>query len=219
MPLILPKSVILLIPRTASTWVRQAVRNGGIRYREFGPKHSTALPPNAPAFKACFLREPSAWLRSRWVLGPWEDELTQFWNIDFEKFRAAVSDGMVQMYFGKYTQGCSFVGKGESIADDLVQCLRLAGEDFDETSLRDTPRVNESPKTGDPIPETFWQMRRDELGKLPDDITGRLPIDLLPKLPPNRLEALPPTVLAEMVRHTTRAALEAAGSAAAGLKR
>jgi hypothetical protein len=95
-----------------------------------------------------------------------------------------------------------------------VTALTQAGESFDEVALRDTPRINESPKSGDPIPETFWKMNRTELSQLPDDVTSRLPVDLLPKLAPNRLEKLPASVLAEMVRHTTTAALQAAGAAA-----
>lgn len=201
-----------MVPRAASTWVRQAIWNGGIQYREYGPKHSTALPHDAPAFRFCLTREPEAWLRSRWVLGPWADELTQFWDIDYAKFRAAISDPMVQMYFGKYTAGCTFVGKVENAADDLVKALRQAGEDFDETALRDTPKVNESPANGDPIPEVFWGMKRDQLGQLPPDMIGRLPTELLPKLPPGTLNRLPPDILASTAQRLAITALQAAGA-------
>lgn len=216
MPLILPKSVMLMVPRAASTWARQAIRNSGLSYKEFGPKHATALPPNAPAFKFCFVREPAAWLKSRWVLGPWEDMLTQFWDVDFAKFRAAVSDDMVRMYFGQYTAGCQFVGKAETVADDLVSALRQAGEDFDEVSLRATPRINESPKDGGVIPEVYWNMRRDRLNQLDAGNMSRLPVELIPKLTPAALAKLPPETLAEMVAKNAVAALQAAGAATQG---
>jgi hypothetical protein len=106
-PLILPKSVFLMVPRAASTWARQAIRNAGIPYKEFGPKHGTALPPSAPAFRFCLVREPEPWVRSRWVLGTtFEDELSQFWDLDYAKFRETVNDTAVRMYFAKYTNLC-----------------------------------------------------------------------------------------------------------------
>jgi len=123
------------------------------------------------------------------------------------------------MYFAKFTAGCQFVGKAETVADDLVTALRQAGEDFDETALRDTPRINESPTDGDPILEVFWGMKRDQLGQLPPEMIGRLPVDLLPRLPPNTLGTLPPAVLAAMVPRLTQAALQAAGAATQPIKR
>ena len=37
-----------------------------------------------------------------------------------------------------------FVGRQESLADDLVKALRMAGESFDEEALRTTPAINAS---------------------------------------------------------------------------
>ncbi len=216
MPLILPRSSILLVPRAASTWVRQAVRNGGISYREFGPKHSTALPADAPGFKFCLIRLPAPWVRSRWALGPWEDELSQFWDVDPEVFRSRLTEPMVQMYFAKYTAGCQFVGHAENAADDLVAALRQAGEDFDEVALRDTPRINESPPDNLPVGEFFWKLRRDDLSALPDDMIANLPIQLYPKLAKDRLAKLPTEILAPLVNRLTISALQAAGASIRG---
>ncbi len=213
MPLILPKSVMLMVPRTASTWCRQAVRNAGLRCREHGPKHSTSLPANAPAFKFTILREPEAWVRSRWALGPWEDALTAEWDVNYATFRERVTDSMVRMYFNAFAQGCQFVGSGDNVADDLVAALRLAGESFDETSLRATPRINESPTSGDPIPEWFWTLKRDELGELPPDMIGRLPLGLIQQLPPKTWETLPPSILSTIAQRATLSALQSAGAA------
>jgi hypothetical protein len=219
MPMILPRSVFLMLPRTATTWARQAIRNGGISYRETNPKHAPeVLPQNpplagVPTFRFTFTREPRAWLRSRWTLGKWDDDLSPYWNIDRDKFLTAVNDSMIEMYFAKYTRHCQFVGTCENIADDLVKALRQAGEDFDETALRDTPRINDSPAHGDLYGSALWAMKRDELGNLPPDMMSRLPVDLLPKLPQDSLGKLPPNVLAEMVKRTTQSALESAGAA------
>ncbi len=127
----MPRSVMFLIPRTASTWCRQAIRNGGIPYREHGKKHGTDLPTDRPipAFRFCLTRQPRDWLRSRWALGAWEDELTHLWTIRQDEFFEAVSDAMVGMYFAKWTQVCKggFVGTSENAADDLVKALRECG--------------------------------------------------------------------------------------------
>jgi hypothetical protein len=217
-PLITAKAVFLMIPRTATTWARHAIRNGGITYREVNPKHSPeVLPQNppisgVPAFKFTFTREPSAWLRSRWTLGKWDDEFSGDWDISFEKFRSNVSDDAIARYFRRYTSQCQFVGKTETIADDLVAALRQAGEDFDETALRDTARCNESPEYGDLYGCALWAMKRDDLGKLPNEMIGRLPVDLIPRLPPDSLGKLPPAILTDLVNRTTRAALQSAGA-------
>lgn len=143
MPLILPKSVFLMIPRTGSTWARDAIRNSmehGFNLREFGPKHSPVLPQNHPKFVFSFTREPRAWLVSRHKLGKWNDELSAFWSENPTEFFSKVTDDMVQMYFNKYTSQCNVIGKQESLADDLVAALKAAGETFDEALLRATKR-------------------------------------------------------------------------------
>lgn len=222
MPLLLPRSTFLMVPRAASTWCRQAIRNGGIPYREFGPKHSTALPPEAPTFRFCLTREPRAWVKSRWVLGAWEDELSQIWTLDRSDFASKVTDAMVGMYFAKWVNLCKptgFVGTAENAADDLVTALRMAGEDFDETALRDTPRVNESPPDGDLEGSALWSLKRDQLGQLPADAISRLPIELIPKLPPGKLETLPPDIMASTVKRLAQAAMESAGASVTPMKR
>ncbi len=220
MPLVLPRSVMLMIPRTASTWCRQAIRNAGIKFRDLNPKHAPMVPSqnpplqNVPSFQFTFKREPGAWLKSRWTLGAWEDELTPFWNIDFATFRAAVSDPMVEMYFAKYASRCQYVGFGENIADELVAALRQAGEEFDETSLRDTPKVNAS--NGELMTDAYWKMSRDTLNAMPAEHIARFPVELLPKLTEKTLANLPPLVLAKLVPQLAKAAMQAAG---AGLSR
>lgn len=225
MPLLTDKATFLMIPRTATTWARQAMRNAGIKFVETNPKHSAEVLPqnpplkNVPAFRFTFTRDPATWLKSRWTLGKWDDSLSDFWDIDFAVFRERVNDSMIDMYFKGYTRHCQYVGRMETIADNLVEALRMSGHDFDETELRETPRINESPGDGMMYGSALWAMKRDELGKLPAEMMARLPVDLLPRLPQDALGKLPPHLLAEMVKGTTKAALEAAGSAATPLKR
>lgn len=220
MPMVLQRSTFLMIPRTATTWCRQAIRNAGVQYWETNPKHDTEVvqrvekPLYVPEFRFTFTRNPDTWLRSRWVLGKWADELSEFWDIDYTKFRAAVDDREIERYFKKYTSRCKFVGKTETIADDLVTALRTAGEDFDETGLRETPPLNESPKEGDLIGSAYWAMKRDEMGRLPQDMLGRLPPQLIDRLPKDAIGNLPANVLVEMLRRATRDAVDAGTGAA-----
>ena len=207
--LILSKSVFLMIPRTGTTWARQAIRNAGVLYKEWGAKHSVApwRPDNhggTPPFKFTFIREPEAWVRSRWALGPWEDELKTFWSPVFEEFAAKVTAPMVEMYNQKYVGPCNFVGKAESLADDLVTALTQAGEKFNERDLRATPRINES--GGNLIEGAFYDMTEDQWCRLPAEEIVRMPTELLAKLPDLALAKLPPEQLVAMTRRLAKEA-------------
>lgn len=217
MPMVLPNSVFYMVPRTATTWARQAIRNAGIKYWETNPKHDTEVKQSGnekdkryvPRFCFTFTRDYDPWLKSRWVLGKWDDELSDLWDIDYAKFRAAVSDRDIDRYFKKYTSKCDYTGKTESIADDLVTALRMAREEFDEVALRDTPRINESPQDGGLIWSAYWDMRRDQLSNIPADLMGKLPPQLMERLDQKALHKLPPDILVGMLQRANRDAVDA----------
>ena len=90
MALFTPKTCLLMIPRTATTWCRDAIRAarpktsfGRMWYWESNPKHraynplgGTTDPRNqnwTGRVVFSFVRHPVTWLRSRWCLGPWDD--------------------------------------------------------------------------------------------------------------------------------------------------
>ena len=51
----------------------------------------------------------------------------------------------IENYVGKEGESLvNFVGRQESLVEDLVRALTLAGEEFDEAALRATPKVNET---------------------------------------------------------------------------
>lgn len=165
------KSVFYHIPKTGGTWVKEAMRRSGLRYRRcknrkvghpFGLKREHATPDvivdehKAGRFSFCFVRHPVGWLRSRWcyrvmtqVLDP-KSPLSQIWDDSFRSFVVNVlerySNGFVtelyQFYVGADADGVDFVGRQENLADDLVSALTLAGEDFDERALRAMKRIN-----------------------------------------------------------------------------
>lgn len=184
--LLLANAVFLMIPRTGTTWARQAMRNAGVRYKEWGPKHSTVFPsgdrnPTASSFRFTFVRSHRDWVRSRWTLGPWEDEFKELWSPDPEEFATRISEELVDAYFSRYTSLCGFVGKIESIADDLVAALKISGTSFSERDLRKTPRINESSQhlcLG-----AYYEMPESDWCRLPPEEIIRMPTDLLPQLP------------------------------------
>ncbi len=50
---------------------------------------------------------------------------------------------MYEFYLG-YPVRMNFVGKVENLTEDLITALHLAGEEFDEAKIRNTPRHNAS---------------------------------------------------------------------------
>lgn len=210
--LLLSRSVFLMAPRTGSTWARQALRNAGVRYKEWGPKHSLAFPsgagaPHAPAFRFTFAREPAAWARSRWTLGPWEDSLKKLWCPDPGEFCSRLTPAMVEMYFASFANLCQFVGRSESLADDLVRALEQAGEAFNERDLRATPRLNES--SGRLDLGAFYDLMPGQWCGLPAEDLLRMPTDLLPQLPDAAWERLSPAQHRELSKRLLREALPA----------
>ncbi len=98
------------------------------------------------------------------------------------------------------------------MADDLVAALKAAGEEFSEIELRNTPRVNESPAGGDLAGSAYWSVSLDRLANFPPEMLAKAPIELLAKMPASVLEKMPVNILAEVVKSTTRAALQSAGA-------
>ena len=164
-----PRTCCLMIPRTASTWVRDAIRAarpqtryGRSWYWETSPKHRPFNPRggvNDPQGRNwagqtiyCFVRHPVTWLRSRWCLGPWDDgpmhvgdKFTAIWCDSFPAFVSAYltqMPGEIGRYFEKYVCECTTTGKQETALEDLIRILRDAGETFDEPEIRNLTPTN-----------------------------------------------------------------------------
>jgi hypothetical protein len=129
------------------------------------------LPPALvkPAFTFAFVRHPLSYYQSYWcykMQHGWraENEFDKlFANNDFEPFLWTVVQHnpgrlmkLYNRFLGKAAQGSevvSFVGKQEHLATDLVQALRLAGEEFNEEKL-----VGTTPKNA-ATAEIHWKER------------------------------------------------------------
>ena len=163
------------IPKTGGTWVKVALKAAGIRARAvrttggphpFNLKWAHACPGTVPErakkdrFSFCFVRRPVAWYASYWSFrsrkgarrdekfpadGLWSDEFDQFVNNLLDAYPSGFVTALYQYYTGADCELVDFVGRQESLADDLMRALTLAGEPFDEAALRATGRCNRSP--------------------------------------------------------------------------
>ena len=158
-------AVFLHVPKTGGSWVRDALLAAGIPRDEYlvdGDQHADlSYCPHPERFKFAFVRHPLSLYRSYWryKMGTYG---TSDWDVrnPFDVDCAATTfDAFVRNVLAKYPGWCTqmfedytgplhgqieFVGRFERLADELVVALRLAGETFDETLLRQTPRTNVS---------------------------------------------------------------------------
>jgi len=164
MALALPHSIFFHIPKTGGSWVRRAIVNAGIPANEvmgqnFYDKRSIhtvldtlyhAFPVDVHAhgkFRFTFVRHPLTWYQSMWA-----HHAHIGWSSDYYSrpytFGAFVEHtlnmrpahlSLVYRFYGDV----EYIGRTETLADDLVHALRMAGEEFDEARLRATPRINE----------------------------------------------------------------------------
>lgn len=166
------RSVFYHVAKSGGIWVKEAMRHSGLPYgrcrdrhvdHPFGLKREHSTPDvvmdedKEGRFSFCFVRHPVTWYQSFWCYRIKTDALDMkfpldrlCWHDEFESFVRNVLDmypqGFVtrlyQYYVGSGADGVDFIGRQESLADDLVKALTLAGEDFDEDLLRTTRMRN-----------------------------------------------------------------------------
>jgi len=172
MAYLLSKSVFIHIPKTAGQWVASTLDNAGLVVDTIGAVHASPdeikqeVAFRERDFLFTFVRHPVSWYQSMWahrVDEEWEPiddpewfspEWIGFWaeftdrcrSDSFEGFvRNCVKhypEGFVSTLFDAYTNGCDFVGKQESVIEDLCRALDLAGENYDMTRLGKTKAKN-----------------------------------------------------------------------------
>ncbi|MFD6425055.1 hypothetical protein [Streptomyces sp. NPDC060198] len=154
-------ALLLLTPKTGSTWIRKKIRELGIAFEEVGDpamrEHDllAAFDRSAYGFVGAFVRDPLEWYRSYWsyrMEKGWRpqyplDEHCE--SDDFETFvRRAVTTlpgalgNIYTSYVGAPGEEVDFVGRQENLADDFARFLELAGEEFDADVLAEGSRIN-----------------------------------------------------------------------------
>jgi hypothetical protein len=148
--------VFIHIPKTGGTWVSEAMERAGVKAEKFGNGPHPELPSLdlEGRFAFAFVREPLSWYRSVWAFhrrfsqSDWP-ELGEWIDLDFPAFidrMAENSPGYLSSHYtgfvGPANDEISFIGRYEHLADDLVTALHMAGQDFDEQTLRSVPARN-----------------------------------------------------------------------------
>lgn len=159
--LILPQSCFLHVPKTGGIWATRAIRAAVRQVEEYAPggdpHRELAECPCAEKFKMAFVRHPVDSYRSYWQYkmgAGWDDQNPQdplcrsddfptFVSKVLQHFPGICSVGF-ERFTGPRTAPIEFIGKFESLVDDLVRGLSLAGEGFDEPVIRATPPQNVS---------------------------------------------------------------------------
>lgn len=122
--------------------------------------------------KFCFVRNPLSWYESWWrymqsrgwhdwgiqnTSAKWHPNsgLNGLGSADFNEFVMnviATRPGYVSELYYSYTKpGITYIGKMETLADDLIKILRLIGHDVDEHTVKGFDRTNVSPREPQPI--------------------------------------------------------------------
>ena len=139
----LKNSIYFDVPKTGGSWVSEGLvqyMNGKF---ELGSSHQ---PPKGKykKFTFTFIRHPVDWHRSYYAsMG---DEMT------FNEFIKYAYSGKAKFFTGKpwtsYSDylkpflECDFVGKTESLKEDLGKAIIMSGEEFDEGNLMDRSKIN-----------------------------------------------------------------------------
>jgi hypothetical protein len=129
---------------------------------------------NSGLFTLAFIRHPLSWYRSFWSF-----RMRTGWQMDhpldcaarsedFNTFVAGASErlpGYLGLLFGQFIgppdKPIDFIGRYERLADDLCAALRLAGEVFDEDTIRAVAPVNTTDYERFPAnyrPEVAWRL-------------------------------------------------------------
>jgi hypothetical protein len=167
--------VFLHVPKTGGVWAVEAMKAAGIEFEPIGVygHHARYDVDIGDRFAFGFVREPLSWHGSIWnfrrkegfsgYLDPWI-------SLDFPDFLGQVIEhqpGHLSMYYTSFVgppdDEIDFIGRYENLVDDLVEGLRLAGEDFDEQALRALPPLNVSSSQPHCPPELRERMIRAEL--------------------------------------------------------
>jgi hypothetical protein len=169
MPTVLNDRIALLhVPKTGGTWATRAIIQAGVdvhepdvsdpdtHYGAMGHVRIDEIPERDGLFVIGCVRHPLTWWRSFWV-----HRMRHGWNSpdhevdsrasseDFDDFIEQVIEnlpGFLGDFYARFVgppeQPISFIGRNETLVDDLCEALQLAGQPFDEEKLRSFPRRN-----------------------------------------------------------------------------
>ena len=145
------------MPRTGGMWVTQALSAAGVPVEQDGIRHdSPAVSPPKRPFCFTFVRHPLTWYQLYWAYRMshnWKQ--TNKWDCDLVSttFSDFIEKALHKRHNGRFSgmcrrmtlaspQSAMYVGRYESLIEDLITALTMAGEEFDEHALRSFPAIN-----------------------------------------------------------------------------
>jgi hypothetical protein len=173
MAIVLPGATFLHIPKCGGTWVVQALTAAGLEPQVVPPGGQHAIAATEGRFVFTFVRHPLTWYASFWNFrrgtaarpgGSAEERLREDARqaaepideclvdergsprdfVAFVEACVARHPGSLSQKYELYAQAAHFVGRQESLVDDLLTALGRAGVAFDAESIRRTRNVNEA---------------------------------------------------------------------------
>jgi hypothetical protein len=160
--------VFIHVPKTGGTWAVEAMRRAGVELHPIGVHRAKWKLDLQGRFTLGFVRQPLSWYASFWQHRRIHEDadgqdLDEWSHLDFPDFLSAVVaekpgylTSLFNAFLGIPRQPVDFIGRFETLEDDLVRGLGQAGLDFDEDNLRSVEPINQ----GGPAPACPPELER-----------------------------------------------------------
>jgi len=156
--LVLPRSRFLHVPKTGGNWVAAVLRELFPAAQRMPKIHATRKSaPRPDLLTFAFVRHPLTWYQSYfsykqrkgWDAGnEWDQAVRSDTFAGFLDAALTQTPGyysrLLRRYVGRRGEEIDFIGRFESLSDDLIRALDAAGESFDSDVIHNTPPVNAS---------------------------------------------------------------------------
>ena len=127
-------------------------------YREHATPDGTLEEDKLGRLSVCFVRHPVTWYQSFWAFRiksesydpdfPLDDlmdeSIDRFVQNVFSNFPNGFVTELYRYFVGEDLSKINFIGKQETLSSDLVEVMKLAGEDFDEDVVKNLKWINVS---------------------------------------------------------------------------
>ncbi len=173
MAFVLPSATFLHIPKCGGSWVVQALAAAGLPVQEKPKGSRHAIAETEGRFVFTFVRHPLTWYPSFWNFR-WQEAESRGQSLseglpevsrradvaldaclvdehgrprsfaDFMEQCVTHHAGWLSHQFALYASKAHFIGRQESLCDDLLAALRRMEVAFDADGIRRLPKVNEA---------------------------------------------------------------------------